>query len=124
MDHEFFFILIRVGGRPLQAQVTGQIVGFFVAYLAVFALVATLAGIIENDMKVGLTGSIVTLGNIGPGFGQIGPMGTFGDLATGTKLLFIFAMWVGRLEVLAVFVLFHPDLLRLLTQPHPNRRGK
>ena len=115
---------IRIGGRPLQAQVAGRIVGFFVAYLVVFAIVATLAGIIENDLKVGLTGSIVTLGNIGPGFGAIGPMGTFGDLAAGTKLLFIFAMWVGRLEVLAVFVLFHPDLLRMLTQRDRDRPGQ
>ena len=100
--------------RPLQAQVAGQIVGFFVAYLVVFAIVATLAGILENDLKIGLTGSIVTLGNIGPGFGALGPMATFGDLETGTKLLFMFAMWVGRLEVLAVFVLtvlFTPQLV-------------
>ena len=33
---------------------------------------------------------------------------------SGAKLLFIFNMWVGRLEVMTVLILFHPDLLRTL----------
>jgi trk system potassium uptake protein TrkH len=116
---------LRIGGRPIQNETAGQIVGFIVAYFAIFATVAVLAGIIENDLMVGVTGSIVTLGNIGPGFGALGPMETFGDLHAITKVLFIFAMWVGRLEVMAVFVLFHPDLLRSIfqkraTPPEPS----
>jgi len=107
---------LRIGGRPLLDDTARQIVGFIVAYFAIFATVAVLAGIIENDLMVGVTGSIVTLGNIGPGFGALGPMETFGDLHALTKILFIFAMWVGRLEVMAVFVLFHPDLLRTIFQ--------
>jgi len=105
---------VRVGRRPLQVETTRQIVGFLVAYVAIFAVVAVLAGLIENDLRVGLTGSIVTLGNIGPGYGSIGPMDTFGHLSTATKLLFVFNMWVGRLEVMTVLILFHPDLLRTL----------
>jgi len=112
---------LRVGGRPLQEETARQVVGFFVAYLTVFAVVAVAAGIIENDLWVGLTGSIVTLGNIGPGFGALGPMASFGDLSVGTKLLFTFNMWVGRLEVLAVFVIFHPEVLRSLFQRRPSR---
>ncbi|MHC4960111.1 MAG: TrkH family potassium uptake protein [Planctomycetota bacterium] len=107
---------IRVGGRALPEDTMGQIVGFFVAYGTIFLVVALAAGVIENDLWVGITGSIVTLGNIGPGFGALGPMATFGELSVLTKILFIFNMWVGRLEVLAVFVLFHPDLLRTLFQ--------
>ena len=59
-----------------------------------------------------MTGSIVTLGNIGPGFGAIGPMESFGALSPLSKLLFIFAMWVGRLEVMTVLVLLHPEVIR------------
>ncbi|MHC4931791.1 MAG: TrkH family potassium uptake protein [Planctomycetota bacterium] len=107
---------VRIGGRPLQMDTMRQIVGFAVAYLAVFSVVAVLAGIIENDFAVGVTGSIVTLGNIGPGFGRIGPMETFGDLSVLTKILFILSMWVGRLEVMTVLILFHPELMRTLFQ--------
>ena len=96
--------------------------GFFIAYLAIFAVVAVAVGVLENSMSVGVTGSIVTIGNIGPGFGQIGPMETFAGLRSITKIIFIFAMWIGRLEVMTVLILLHPDVLRTLFQRGRNRR--
>ncbi|MHC4732085.1 MAG: TrkH family potassium uptake protein [Planctomycetota bacterium] len=104
--------MVRLGGRPVQRETLRQIVGFLVAYVTIFALVAVLVGVIENDLSVGMTGSIVTLGNIGPGFGAIGPMESFGPLSPFSKLLFIFSMWVGRLEVMTVLVLLHPEVIR------------
>jgi trk system potassium uptake protein TrkH len=104
--------VVRLGGRPIQSETLRQIVGFLIAYVTIFAVVAVLAGVIENDLSIGVTGSIVTLGNIGPGFGAIGPMESFGPLSSLTKLLFIFSMWVGRLEVMTVLVLLHPDVIR------------
>jgi len=108
--------LVRVGGRPVPRDTMRQITGFFVAYVTIFSIVAIVTGVIENDFNVGLTGTIATLGNIGPGFGVLGPMETFGTLSTSTKLLFLFTMWVGRLEVMTVLVLFHPDMLRTVAQ--------
>jgi trk system potassium uptake protein TrkH len=104
--------VVRLGGRPVQRDTLRQIVGFLIAYVTIFALVAILVGVLENDLSVGMTGSIVTLGNIGPGFGAIGPMESFGPLSSLSKLLFIFAMWVGRLEVMTVLVLLHPEVIR------------
>jgi trk system potassium uptake protein TrkH len=104
--------MVRLGGRTVQEDTLRQIVGFFVAYLAIFGIVAALVGVVENDLRVGLTGSIVTLGNIGPGFGSLGPMETFAGLTTFSKIMFIIAMWVGRLEVMTVLVLLHPDVIR------------
>jgi len=110
--------VIRLGGRPVPRDTTRQLVGFLVAYLTIFGVVALITGVIENDFRVGFTGSIVTLGNIGPGFGKIGPMETFADLTMASKLLFTFNMWVGRLEVMSVLVLLHPSVLRTLLPGH------
>jgi len=114
--------VVRVGDRPLPEETTRQITGFLVAYLCIFGLVAAAVAIIENDMTIGLTGSIVTLGNIGPGYGAVGPMETFGNLATSTKLILFFNMWIGRLEVMTVLILFHPDLLRTVLRQTLLRR--
>ena len=43
-------------------------------------------------------------------------------------MLFIFNMWVGRLEVMTVLVLFQPEILRTLLRaprrmPHRSGRG-
>ncbi len=114
--------MVRLGGRPIPPETLRQIVGFLVAYFTVFGVVTILAGILENDFKVGITGAIATLGNIGPGLGRLGPMETFGTLGPVTKLLFTLAMWIGRLEVMTVFILFQPGALRiLLASPRPRR---
>jgi len=116
--------VIRLGGRPIPRETTRQLIGFLVAYLTIFGLVAIVAGVIENDFRIGFTGSIATLGNIGPGFGAIGPMETYAGLTTATKILFIFNMWVGRLEVMTVLVLFQPGLLRTLLRSRPRLHRK
>ena len=106
---------IKIGGRHVQRETMRQVLGFLLAYITFFGVVALAVGIAENSFEVGLTGSIVTLGNIGPGFGAIGPMGTFGDLTVFSKVLLIINMWVGRLEVMTVLMIFHGSVLRSLT---------
>ena len=64
------------------------------------------------DLLTGITASIACLGNIGPGFGAIGPMGSFAELHPLSKVVLTVEMWIGRLEVLTVLVLFHPEVWR------------
>jgi trk system potassium uptake protein TrkH len=52
--------------------------------------------------------AIATLGNVGPGYGVVGPMNSFLPFSTASKLYMTFLMWIGRLEILSVFVLFTP----------------
>ena len=53
---------------------------------------------------------LCTLNNIGPGFGKVGPTGNFGVFSTGSKLLIIFDMLVGRLEIFPILLLFAPGI--------------
>ena len=61
-----------------------------------------------------LSAGLACLGNIGPGLGTIGPMGTYAALPAIAKLVLFVAMWVGRLEILGFLALFHPDVWRHL----------
>jgi trk system potassium uptake protein TrkH len=47
-----------------------------------------------------------TLGNVGPGFGVAGPMGSYLSFPPESKPLMVLLMWLGRLEILPVLVLF------------------
>lgn len=58
----------------------------------------------------GISAAIACLGNIGPGFGDVGPMANYADLHPVSKLVLTLAMWIGRLEVLPVLVLFRAEL--------------
>ena len=47
-----------------------------------------------------------TLGNVGPAFGIAGPMGSFAGFSDWSKGLLIGLMWLGRLELIPIVVLF------------------
>lgn len=111
---------LRLRGRALDPSGTRQIIGFVLVYFAIFAATGVLVGVFEHNLEIGFTGSITTLGNIGPGLGAIGPMGTFAGLHATSKALLVFNMWAGRLEVMAVLVLFHPDVARMFVARDPR----
>jgi trk system potassium uptake protein TrkH len=72
----------------------------------------TLIVLFGADLMTGITATIACLGNIGPGFGSIGPMGSFAELHPASKVVLILEMWIGRLEVLTVLVLFRLEVWR------------
>ncbi|WP_051305393.1 TrkH family potassium uptake protein [Desulfogranum mediterraneum] len=107
--HPKAILPLRIEGRAVNEETQRQMLGFLLCYLALMIISALLVTIIEQDAQVGLVGTAATIGNIGPGFGAIGPMGSFADLAWLTKLIFIANMIGGRLELIPLLVLLHPD---------------
>ena len=82
---------------------------FISFYFAILAVSAFLTAIIEKDTVVAITGAVSAVGNIGPGFGAIGPLESFEPLHWLTKTIFIIDMYIGRLELIPVLVLFQRD---------------
>ncbi|MFB6234126.1 MAG: TrkH family potassium uptake protein [Halopenitus sp.] len=103
---------IRLGGTIVDEDAIRAIMAFSLFYLAMFAVAVVLISV--DASRVGLTltpleaisASIATLGNIGPGFGLVGPFGSYLKFPATTKVLFVFLMWIGRLEILPVLVVF------------------
>ena len=103
---------IRLGGHVVDEDVIRGVLGFTLLYLLVFVL-ATLFITIDSA-RVGfvltpleaISASIATIGNIGPGFGTLGPFGSYLEFPTTSKLVMIVLMWIGRLEIIPVLVLF------------------
>ena len=58
------------------------------------------------------TAIVACLNNIGPGLNQVGPMMNFGAYSNFAKLVLIFDMLAGRLEIFPMLVLFMPDTWR------------
>ena len=93
----------------MSGEVQRQILGFLLFYIFLMTLSALVVTIIESDAAIGLVGTAATLGNIGPGYGSIGPMASFADLHPLTKVIFIGNMVVGRLELIPFIAMLHPD---------------
>ena len=100
---------VRVGRRVVPNEVLRAVTGFLTLYLML--MVATTGVLIAfgSDHLTAVTASLVTLGNVGPGLGAVGPMDTYAHLAAPAKASLVFAMYAGRLEVVTVFVVFTAD---------------
>lgn len=104
---------VRFNGRVVPTKILRAIVSFLLLYLLLFVfsvLVLTFGG---TDLMTSITASIATLGNIGPGFNVVGPMGTYAGFSSIEKMLLFLNMWVGRLEVMTVLVLLQPAVWRM-----------
>ncbi len=104
---------IKIDRKTVDGDVQRQILGFLLFYLILTTCSALVVTIIEGDAAIGLVGTAATIGNIGPGFGEIGPMGSFGGLSPLTKGVFILNMVVGRLELIPFLAMLHPDFWSL-----------
>jgi trk system potassium uptake protein TrkH len=109
---------VRLAGRVIDEQAIRGIYAFTLLYFAIFT-VATLL-VITDAWRVGYAISeleatsavAATLGNVGPGFGVVGPMNGYLDFPATSKLLMTVLMWIGRLEILPVLVLLTPAYWR------------
>jgi trk system potassium uptake protein TrkH len=112
MIHPRGVLPVKLGGRVVPDDVMRGVLVFFLFYLLVFAVCTFIVVALGADLVTGLTATIATLGNIGPGFNTVGPMGHFGDLHPVSKVVLTAAMWIGRLEVLTVLALLRPEVWR------------
>ncbi|WP_297506207.1 TrkH family potassium uptake protein [Thermococcus sp.] len=103
---------VKLGGKPVDEHSVRGALAFIVLYLLVFLLASLF--VMFNGTTTGAQLSIAdsmsavaaTLGNIGPGIGAVGPMANYLIFPPSTRLLMFFLMWLGRLEIVTVLVLF------------------
>ncbi len=97
---------IFVDGKSLRKNIIYDTAAFVLLYI--FLLLATTLVVSAGgfDILTSLTASLATVGNIGPGFGKVGPAFNYGFFPDWIKAWLSFAMLLGRLEIYTVLVLF------------------
>jgi len=102
---------VRLGGQALDERTVRGIYAFTLLYLVIFfvgAALLTLDGYrsgLPLSVIEALSASAATLGNVGPGFGVVGPMNSYLPFSPASKLLMVLLMWAGRLEIIPALVL-------------------
>ncbi|WP_421722822.1 TrkH family potassium uptake protein [Bauldia sp.] len=104
---------IRYGDRVISDEQAGSVGVFVFLYLVSFAAIAVIMSALGMGGETSLSIAASAIGNIGPGIGDvIGPDGNFSSLPDTAKIIMCLAMIMGRLEILAVLVLFMPSFYR------------
>jgi len=110
--HPRAVLLTRIGRQALREDVLLRILAFVLLYLGLFVAGALALAFLGHDLATSIGASVATIGNIGPGIGEVGAVDNYGRLGAATHVLLIFLMLAGRLEIFTVLLLFHPDLWR------------
>ena len=99
---------IQLDGRPGRKDIVYSIAGFMYCYFLLCLITSAVAIIDGADLTTGITAAISLVGNVGPGFGKVGPAGNFAFFSSWAKWFFSFAMLAGRLELYTMIIYFLP----------------
>ncbi|MDD3618887.1 MAG: TrkH family potassium uptake protein [Desulfobulbaceae bacterium] len=108
---------IKLGRTKVPQEVMIAILSFFAIYLAVFVIASLIITAMGADIITGPSAVIATLNNIGPGLALVGPTQHFGHLPDPAKLVLIFCMLAGRLELYTVAILLTPGYWSMTRRP-------
>ena len=103
---------IKMDGKPVEHEVVRSINVFLIAYLLIYAVSILIVSLDNFDFTTTFTSVAATINNIGPGLDLVGPAANFGILSVPSKLVLIFDMLAGRLEIFPLLLLFVPDTWR------------
>mgnify|MGYP006186712289 CR=1 FL=1 len=96
---------VKIGKNLIDDDIVRNTLGFYLFYILIFISTSLIISTNGFDIVTSLSISASSIGNIGPGLGAIGPSGDWSLLNTYSKLLSMFCMLLGRLEIFTVMVL-------------------
>ncbi len=103
---------ISMDRRVVEHEVVRSINAYLVAFTLIYVASLLLISLDGFDFTTSFTSVAATINNVGPGLGAVGPTGNFAAFSPLSKVVFIFDMLAGRLEVFPMLVLFAPSTWR------------
>ena len=100
---------IKIDDHVVEHEVMRSINVFVITYLVIFVISVLLISFNEFSMETNFTAVAATLNNIGPGMDLVGPMSNYAAYGGFSKVILIFDMLAGRLELFPVLLLLCPS---------------
>jgi len=114
---------IKMDGKPIEHEVVRSINVYLITFMIIFVVSVFAISFEGHDLVTNFTAVAATINNIGPGLSMVGPDCNFGFFSDFSKLVIIFDMLAGRLELFPLLILFHPAVWKeLFTQKITMRK--
>ena len=97
---------IRYDGKVVRDGLVTNVMQFFFIYIMIAGIGVILLSAMGLDLISSISASLSCLGNIGPGFNLVGPMANYGHLPDFSKYVLSVLMFLGRLEIFPVLLMF------------------
>lgn len=103
---------VKLDGKTIDPNTLNKVGIFFFLYVVIFAAASIIiagTGLAPFDA---MSAVAATLGNVGPGFGVVGPTTTFASISLFGKSVLTLCMLLGRLEFFTLLILLRPEFWR------------
>lgn len=99
---------IRLNGKNLRDGVVSNVFIFLFIYLGTFLFASFFLMFTGVDFMTSIGAVAATLGCVGPGLGDVGPVGNFSTIPEVSQWVLSYCMLVGRLELFSFIIVFSP----------------
>jgi trk system potassium uptake protein TrkH len=101
---------VKMDGKPIEHETVRATNVYFITFMIVFVISVLLISFEDLDLVTNFTAVAATINNIGPGLELVGPTQNFSVFSVFSKLVLIFDMLAGRLELFPLLILFNPTI--------------
>lgn len=100
---------IKIGSHSVEHETVRSVSVFMIAYIVVFVISLVIVSFDNHDLITNFTAVTASINNIGPGLELVGPTENFAFFSVTSKIVLIFDMLAGRLELFPMLLLFTPS---------------
>ena len=107
-------IPVKLNQKSIPEGVIRDIISFLFLYILVAIAASVVLCFLGLNLETSISAVAATLGNVGPGLGGVGPfaldagLSGYAGLPGAAKFILIICMWLGRLELFTVIMIFSP----------------
>lgn len=110
--HPRAVVSINYGGKHVDPLMLYTVAVFFFLFMVIFAVSTILLSATGVEPFDAMSAVVATLGNVGPGFGIVGPATTYSSINAFGEVVLILCMLLGRLELFTLLVVLQPEFWR------------
>ena len=97
-------VQIKIGKHLVSDTAVMPVMLYIVLYFIICIVSMLLLILVGVSTADAFSGTIASVGNVGPGLGDLGPLGNFNAQPAVAKLIYSMGMFLGRVEIFPVFV--------------------
>ncbi len=103
---------VQFEDKPVEHETVRAVNVYFITFFIIFGASVLLVSFEGKDLVTNFTAVLATFNNIGPGLELVGPKANFAHFNLLSKIVLMFDMLAGRLELFPILLLFHPGIIR------------
>lgn len=105
--HPSSFFRVKVNKTVVREEEISSVMLYFVTYIFILFISFIVVLACGLDVQSAFSGTLASIGNVGPGLGELGTMGNYSEIPSVVKMIFTLDMFLGRVEIFPVLIVFY-----------------